>query len=113
MTARLVYLAGPYSCTDDEIAANVKAACEWGLKVRALGLVPVVPHITIVPHEDLTWGQAMQECFAILSRCDAVLMLPGWDKSRGAVAERNFAEDEAMPIFEGLSELEKWKEEVA
>ena len=113
MTARLLYIAGPYSGTDDEIAANVAAACAWGLKVRELGVVPVVPHITIVPHEDLTWGQAMQECFAILSRCDAVLMLPGWDQSRGAVAEHGFATDEGMPIFEDLDQVKAWAEEAA
>lgn len=114
MTSRIIYIAGPYTAaTPEEISAHTAAACEWGRKVRALGLVPLVPHVAICPESGLTWRKAMDECLPILNRCDGILMIPGWDRSKGALAEWDFANENAIPIFEDLAELKTWAEEAA
>lgn len=114
MKLRKIYIAGKYTAPSAaEIAANTEAACAVGRQVRALGLVPIVPHVAVCPEEGLSWGQAMQECLAILGDCDGILLIPGWDRSRGALMEYDFAQQQQIPTFEDLVELERWKEEAA
>lgn len=48
----------------------------------------------IVPDEAFLAGD-----LEILRRCDAVVLLTGWNESAGALAERDFAVAEAIPLL--------------
>lgn len=114
MTKKLIYIAGPYTAdTAEGIAANVAAAVAVGLQVRAMGLVPVVPHIAIVPGPGLSWDAAMAECLAILDRCDGVFFIHGWEQSRGARREAIRATCRSLPVFDHLDHLRAWAEAAA
>ncbi|MDP1832612.1 MAG: DUF4406 domain-containing protein [Geothrix sp.] len=104
----VVYIAGPYSSPYSSIVRqNVAEAVAFGQQVRALGLVPVVPHVAILPtgRTEAEYEAAMMECFELLSRCDAVVLMPTWRSSPGAVLERAQAEDWGIEIFEGIEDL--------
>lgn len=106
MSIRKIYISGAYTApTPEEVDANVKAAKAVGMQVRALGFVPVVPHIAIVPDPSLTWSQAMDECLALLSDCHGILMFGPWNHSKGARAEYVFAVNQDIPAFFSLEEL--------
>jgi len=106
MSIRKVYISGPYTApTPELVQANVDAAVAVGLEVRAAGYVPVVPHVAIVPSPSLSWNQAMDECLALLSDCHACLMFGDWHRSKGALAELDFAQDSGIPVFHSLAEL--------
>ena len=106
----VVYVAGPFSApTPEGIYENVMAAVEFGQKVRAMGFVPMVPHAAVLPMgtTEAEYEAALAECFELLSRCDAVLLMPTWQQSPGARRERDFAERLGLPVFEGLEQLQE------
>lgn len=103
-----VYVAGPYTApTAQGVAANVQAAVAVGVELRRLGFVPLVPHITI-PGAEVTWKEAMVECVSHLRTCDFAVLLPGWERSRGACVEAWLCRRRrGFPLLVSLSALEQ------
>ena len=113
MIRRLVYVAGKFTDKDpDAQTRNVVAAVVEGYRVRGVGAVPVVPHVTILPplHADpeAVWVEAMAECKALLKACAAVYAIPGWENSRGAKDEVLAAGEWGIPVFFDLGRLQAW-----
>lgn len=109
---KLVYVAGPFSApTRAGVDENIRKAERYGLAVAARGAMPVVPHANtahpsfehVRPYE--FWIDGTLE---LLRRCDAVLMVEGWESSRGATAERTEALRLGLPVFEKGQELGEW-----
>lgn len=100
---KLIYVAGPYTAdTLVEVLANVKVASEVAQRIWRAGHVAICPHLNTFefevgedPHTTFLVGD-----FEIISRCDGVVMLPGWRKSYGAMAERIFAKWLGLPVFD-------------
>lgn len=108
MSQLLVYVSGAYTAPNPEqLQANIERARLAGLEVRKAGYVPVVPHLAILYDDpnDFTYEKAMQECLALLRRCDAVLMVDGWRESRGAKIERHVAYRHWIPVCHSMEEL--------
>ena len=53
----------------------------------------------------LWWGEAYM---TLMRRCDAVFMVPGYDRSNGATKEEVEALRLEMPVFYDLEELKVW-----
>jgi hypothetical protein len=115
---KVVYIAGPFRCPSlacpgqqDHfgIHQNVTRAMALALEVWRLGAVALCPHgnTFCLQHSapDSVWLEGDME---LMRRCDAVLMVPGWSDSRGAIAERLHARERGMPVFETLSECAAW-----
>lgn len=116
LSPAVVYVAGPYSAPDLEgLLENIKAAVVFGQKVRALGFLPLVPHVAILPVGDTEaeYEQALGECFELLARCDALVLMPTWEQSPGARRERAFAERYGVPVFETLEQLQEVRDAIA
>ena len=112
----VVYVAGPYSAPDaDGVLKNITEAIAFGEQVRAMGFVPLVPHTAILPTGDTEaeYEQALAECFELLSRCDALALMPTWEQSPGSRRERAFAERFGLPFFETLDELAGVRDAIA
>jgi len=45
------------------------------------------------------WADYMRACIAVLSFCDTIAMLPGWEKSKGARIERRIALDLGLDVI--------------
>ena len=120
MTKRLrIYIAGPYTPRDCGlhdaavvVQRNVDRAILAAWEVIRRGHLPYVSHLTHYLHlrtpenmsplpqdfwyeYDLTWLEA----------CDAILMLPGWTRSRGATLEHDHALRRGMRVFYGVEEV--------
>jgi nucleoside 2-deoxyribosyltransferase len=107
---KLVYIAGPYRAKDNwGIKCNVHRSAELALKVWNLGAAAISPHLNTADFQyaapDNVWLEGDLE---ILSRCDAVMLLPNWLKSSGTRAEVEFAIARRIPVFEDLYFLENW-----
>jgi hypothetical protein len=51
------------------------------------------------PDTTMSWGECMRADIAALVTCDGIQMLPGWEKSKGAVLEHHIAERLEMTIY--------------
>lgn len=99
----LIYTAGPYSAdTTEGIAQNIAAAREAAIKLWDAGHVALCPHLNTAHFEQdsiATYGQYIDGDLNMLARCDAILMLEGWEKSKGASLEWDYASELHMPIY--------------
>ncbi len=128
---KLIYIAGPFVGKNNaEIQQNINAAVDASRYIQDVWpdeLCPVCPHTNFGGLELMgtcTQDQIMGMCIALLGKCDAILMLPGWEDSRGAVRERDYAEERGirrfyreeighMPVNEIHAWLENYRQEKA
>ena len=115
---KVIYVAGLISSNADGSKAsaeqredNIEAGRVAGAAVWKAGAVALVPHLNslgMYEKELISAEQIYLGDLAILQRCDAVLVLPGWEKSQGCNYEVAWAKHKEIPIFGTLPELEKW-----
>lgn len=110
----LIYVAGPYSGkTHLDVKRNIRAAQEVGVGVLNLGGFPVIPHA----NTEYMDGAYPEKVFldgdlVMLSRCDAMTLVPGWQTSSGTKAEIDFAIQHDIPVFDDDNiALADWIEE--
>lgn len=91
------YIAGPMSGLPDFNYPSFEAAAR---ALRDEGVDVLSPHEVDTGGEQRDWVWYMRETLAMLLRCDAVILLPGWQYSRGAKLEKYVAEALGMTITE-------------
>lgn len=119
---KIIYIAGPYmGQTHDgksyyEISRNILEAREWAKRVIEVGGFPFTPHMNS-EHFELDveksadwWRESDLE---MLRRCDAIFLTPGWERSKGAKMEREFALQNDIHVFYDLMILKGWLERSA
>ena len=97
---KVLYTAGRYS---GEIDINIQKAREIAIKLWEMGYAVVCPHLNSAhmerdckaKYEDFLAGD-----FEIIERCNAVIMIPGWQNSNGACKEKLHAEKMGIPVYE-------------
>lgn len=123
---RLVYVAGSYRApTAWGVEQNIRRAAEVAARIWAAGLVAVCPHLNSAHMEGVaTDAQFLAGTLEMLRRCDAVILVPGWELSAGSRAEVNEADRLGLPVFGltkhtsegsdinslewGLTEMNRW-----
>lgn len=114
---KVVYIAGPYmGDTHDgrsffQIHTNILFAREYAKKVFALGAFAFCPHLNSYHMElDLEADPNFfrEADLEMVSRCDAVFLIPGWLNSKGVMLEKEFAESKGIPTFTDLETLSAW-----
>ena len=104
---KLLYLAGPFSAPAGDsdplhtVRANILVASRIALEAARAGWMPVCPHKNSsgFEHTEIPAAFWYEGDIALMLRCDAVLMLPGWTASKGAVREFFMAQPRRIPIF--------------
>ena len=107
-----VYVAGPYSANNIiDCLENMRKGMRAGVEVFLAGYAPWVPwhdfhhQLMFRDGESLSVNDYYEMSMAWLVVSDAVLVLPGWLKSKGTVAEVDKASRLGIPIFHSLGDL--------
>ena len=69
------------------------------------GHTPIVPHTNFDFASSGQWNPVMHCCLDLIHRVDAVFMLPGWEYSLGARAERYAAYATGRTVFYDLKDV--------
>ena len=101
---RVVYVAGPYR---DErgvwfVQENINRARAVARELWMLGFAAICPHSNTGMMDAAGFGSDqifLSGDLEILDRCDAIVMIPGWQASPGARAERERAIAMGMKVF--------------
>lgn len=95
-----VYLSGPITGTKDAEQRFKRAEDE----VRQQHDEPVSPEAELRDYARThTYDEIMEECYKLLAQCDEILMMTGWEHSKGALLEWEYAKANAIPIaYQGI-----------
>jgi hypothetical protein len=113
---KVIYVAGPFTAdTPWGIEQNVRRAEDVALLVAQSGARAGVPAMPLCPHANTRYfhGQCTPEFWyegtlELLRRCDALITVAGWERSKGALAEIAEAERLGLPVFHDGVELRRW-----
>lgn len=95
----LTYIAGPISGLPD---GNKPAFDEAEARLREAGYYVHNPHELCKDMPPGTsWCEYMRRCIRALTTCDAIYMLPGWKRSRGARIEWFVAKVLGVLVLDG------------
>lgn len=95
----IIYIAGKYS---GEIDKNIADARRVAIKIWEAGHVALCPHLNTANFEKdctLEYDGYIKGDLKLLERCDAILMLKGWEESQGAQIELEYAESRGLPVY--------------
>lgn len=109
---KVVYIAGRFTApTAWEIEQNVRRAEALAAEVAQLGAMPLCPHTNsrfffgLIGTTAEFWYDGTLE---LLRRCDALILVPGWEGSTGTAAEREEAWRLKIPQFHYMTALKDW-----
>lgn len=85
----IVYISGAIT-NNPNYKDDFQKAEQW---LVLKDLTPINPSKLdfVLPKSKLTYEQFMKIDYALLEMCDAIFMLGGWQKSKGACAELSYA----------------------
>ena len=88
-----VYISGPIT----GVIEAEEYFREAEQKIEAAGFIAINPYTLINGGGKLTWEDYIDMDLAILKKCNCIYMLNGWQNSRGATLEKEFAERHNIP----------------
>jgi len=127
----LIYVAGPYTVRGDDgepcelgvdngvvrrqQIQHIRRAADAGAELLRRGHYPLVPHTMTAmwdhDYPDIPWERYLDLCLRWLVFCHAILLLPGWKRSRGALKELARAKELGLHIFERVEDVPDLREE--
>lgn len=96
------YISGPMTGYKD---FNYPAFIAAEKELRKLGCINILNPAKI-DHQDTVWENCIRRAIALMMGADVLILLPGWDKSKGAVLEV----DIALKVGMSVATLETFKE---
>lgn len=96
----IVYVSGKYTAGD--ITQNIKDARKVATQLWENGVPTICPHLNTANFEldcKATYDMYIDGDLIILDACDIIIMLPGWEGSKGAKIEKQRAELLGMTVI--------------
>lgn len=98
-----VYLSGPITGLDREKACKAFKDVENILLNGTENVMVYNPIEFNEYREDKQWKDYMQTCLDVLPQCQVIVMLPGWEESKGAVIEKLYAEGCGLMVMKYIN----------
>lgn len=93
---KILYISGPITNHPDYIE-RFEAAEE---RLKSMGFQPINPaKVLLLLPTSLTYDQMMYMCYAMIDLSDGIYMLRGWQDSKGAKLELEYAFQKDKPEF--------------
>lgn len=93
-----LYISGPMTGIH---ALNYQAFQAAAERLRGQGVTVISPHEIVPPGAPpWSWEQHMRADLAALLTCDVVVLLHGWETSRGAQLEKTVAEAIGLKVVD-------------
>lgn len=109
-----VYVAGAYSGPDViTILNNMRKGMRLATEVMLAGYAPFAPwfdfhfQLMIRENESITLQQYYAYSLAWLEVSDCLLLVPGWENSKGTIKEIARAKELGLPVYESMKELQE------
>lgn len=112
-----VYVAGAFSADNVlDVLKNIGKGEHYASKLFLLGYAPFCPWHDkdyVIRHWDkeYTVQQFYDYSLAWLEVSDFMVVIPGWEKSKGTLKEIEVANNLNIPIYYNLSEVPGWYED--
>lgn len=106
-----IYVAGAYSADNVlDVLRNIGRGEKMCAELFSIGFAPFCPwhdksYVTYNPNGDFTVEQFYQYSMAWLEVSDAILVIPGWEKSKGTIAEIKRADELGIPVFYNIATM--------
>jgi len=107
-----IYIAGPYSASNViTVLDNIREGMRLATEVFLLGYAPFVPffdfhfQLMLREGENLTVEDYYKYSIAWLKVSDAMLLVPGWQSSKGTKSEMEIADKMSIPIYYDINKL--------
>jgi len=109
VTRPILYISGPYSAGNERtVADNIAVARAHAVGAAKRGWHPLTPHLNTAHFEidcpeisNDDWIEGDLTILRLLPRARAaVLLLPGWEQSKGARLERDWAIHLNLEVFD-------------
>ena len=101
----IIYISGKYTgATPEETKQNIEDARIVAIYLWNEGYVALCPHLNTANFEKdcaADYQDYLVGDLELLSRCDAMVLLPDWKRSSGACIEVAYAKEHGIPIYEG------------
>jgi hypothetical protein len=92
-----IYLSGPMSGYENH---NYEAFHTAAKRIRDSGFDVLCPAENFNGDTSLSYDVYMRQDLVLVSICDAIAVLPGWEKSGGALCEIHAALTIGLPVFD-------------
>lgn len=98
----MVYISGAITGTSDYMERFARA--EKVLTERGMSVINPAKVNSMMP-QDTTYDQYMKMSFCMLSMCQRIYMIDGWENSKGANMERDYARKHGIDIRRFIDEI--------
>lgn len=108
----IIYVAGPYRAPSwNGVWDNIMRARAAARELWTKGWAVICPHANSIFMDgpEVPTGSFLAGDLEILRRCDAVLMLPGWEQSEGSRGEHALAELLTIAIYYDIQDVPRRK----
>lgn len=102
----MIFISSPYTSINHvKTEINYREAASYAAHLTSLGHIAISPiayghNLAAFRSMPLNWEFWKEFCISFLSKCSSihVLMLDGWQESKGVSAEIEYAEENNIPI---------------
>lgn len=99
----ILYVSGPYSgTTEEDVSTNIANARSVAQLLWDEGFSVLCPHTNTAhfTHDKTSYNDYVEGDLTLLARCDGIIMIDGWENSKGAIIEKERAELLNIPVFD-------------
>ena len=105
---KTVYFSHPFTGHEEENKKRARNYCkELSMAFPNVLFINPLDSFQYMDTGIWTYDQVMKKCLKLMLMCDAVLMAPEWEASRGCHIEYMTAKDK-LKVFQDTGELAKW-----